>query len=103
MSITHNILILLVKRAKSLTAFKLSASFQYDALAQIENPSDTLVAGWCLGHDFAVVGRYLIDWWAHNVESHPKMIIDILSDKDYLAEKYLPQHMWQKLKIWDKK
>ena len=49
------------------------------------------------GHDFAVVGDYLVDWWDSAVEGDPsgKCVYDLTRDADTVARKYLPRSEWK--------
>lgn len=63
-----------------------------------------LIAATCGGHDFAVVGSYLIDWWARNVEGKGKAIYDLANPNDaaIVQRKYLPRTQWKRVPMWKK-
>lgn len=53
---------------------------------------ENLVGGACFGHDFAIVGEYLVDWWAKIYEE--KKAIWELNNPE-LETHYLPQNQWE--------
>ena len=58
-----------------------------------ENPVATVSP---TGHDFAIVGVWLVDWWAFNVEgSAPKMIFNLETEADLIASLYGPSQAWE--------
>ena len=48
------------------------------------------------GHDFAVVGKYLVDWWGKNMEGTSKGVYDLSSvdDLDEIKLKYPTKERW---------
>lgn len=55
-----------------------------------------LVARDCGGHDFAIVGDYLVDWWAWDYEeSIPEPVLHLVADAELIARKYLPRAEWE--------
>jgi hypothetical protein len=57
--------------------------------------SDDLIAKDCFGHDFAIVGDYLVDWWAWDYpESLPHPILHLQKDAALIAKYYKPQSEW---------
>jgi hypothetical protein len=58
-----------------------------------ENPAATVSP---TGHDFAIVGMWLVDWWAYNVEaSTPKMIFNLETEGALIASLYGPRKSWE--------
>ena len=58
---------------------------------------------WSGGHDFAIVGKYLVDYWAKYVnDEKQKSILDMTdrTDQDYIMKNYLPITDWKNLPIW---
>ncbi len=48
------------------------------------------------GHDFAVVGSFIVDWWAKNIDGQAFDILDMDNpeDMEIIKEKYLPRAEW---------
>lgn len=57
------------------------------------------------GHDFAVVGDYLVDYWAAYVSCClPKPgILHLTQDIEIIKARYLPRDQWEELKLWESK
>lgn len=58
----------------------------------------------CGGHDFAIVGNFLVDWWAKNVEdSENPEILDMTDPDDMriIEGKYRHRDAWEELELWD--
>lgn len=53
------------------------------------------------GHDFAVIGNLIIDWWATKFEEHENPIMRIGSPE--ALRHYLPREKWEEVPIgeWD--
>lgn len=55
------------------------------------------------GHDFAIVGEFLVDYWAKYVEDlNNEPILHLVQDMAIIKEKYLPLTMWRNLPLWEK-
>ena len=72
---------------------------------EIPEEYENAIAADCGGHDFAIVGKYLVDYWARFVnDPEARAIMDMTdpADVQYISEKYLPLGLWQPLKMWKK-
>ena len=60
------------------------------------------VASRCGGHDFAIVGDYLVDWWAVRVAcmtpGHPGML-HLVDDAEQIKIWYGPRERWKRLEF----
>lgn len=57
----------------------------------------------CFGHDFAVVGSFLVDWWAKYVEHEDNITILDMNNPDdmkIINEKYLARELWSEVPMW---
>lgn len=62
--------------------------------------SKDLVAFNCFGHDFAIVGDYLVDWWAWEYEqSLTSPVLHIVDDAALIAIKYKPRSEWNEMAV----
>ena len=60
------------------------------------NPEDsqTLVGANCFGHDFAVVGNFIVDWWGWEYEQSLESPV-IFRAKGIALGKYKPESAWE--------
>lgn len=56
----------------------------------------------CGGHDFAVVGHYLVDWWSKYVNLSGPAILDMMDPEDqiFIKQKYLPLPQAKGVPLW---
>lgn len=65
-----------------------------------DNTDKNKIAFDCGGHDFAIVGKYLVDYWAKYVDlSAGRSILDLTDpgDIEIVIKKYLPLNKWVQL------
>ena len=57
-----------------------------------------LVGRGCFGHDFAVVGPYLVDWWGRDYEEGiPRPVLHLEEDAELIRRKYKPESEWREI------
>jgi hypothetical protein len=60
-----------------------------------EGDSNELIGYSSGGHDFAVVGDYLVDWWAENVECVGRAVLHLVNDKELINRIYKMPSEWR--------
>ncbi len=67
----------------------------------LENPGAVVGRlGWSQGHDFAVVGDFLVDAWAHQIEgSIPRPVLHLRTDRALIRRYYGPKRRWSPVHI----
>lgn len=70
---------------------------------QIDTDDNSPIIGAkCGGHDFAIVGDYLVDWWSEYVEEKGRSLLHLIEDKDEIERRYFHPTLWNELEIWPK-
>jgi hypothetical protein len=75
----------------------------YGYFLDVDDPELECIHGyWSQGHDFAIIGKYLVDWWAKHVEGCGRVILDMTDPNDilYIQKHYLPLDKWEKMAPW---
>ena len=68
----------------------------------IDDDNPDLVGNDSGGHDFAIVGNYLVDWWAHYVENSDFPAVYDLTDRrdqKLTARRYIPREEWKPVPV----
>lgn len=66
----------------------------YVAGYRLEGDEEEIIGADCFGHDFAVVGGYIVDWWAWQYPCTLKCpVVEIADDLTWIY--YLPQSKWK--------